>query len=61
MDKSYTTQLWSALIFIISGLIFLMEEISRTDLWHRLWPLLIIATGITILWEVKNNKSNIKN
>ncbi len=57
MKNTYTTQLWSACMFILSGIIFLMEEFTGRDLWHTFWPLLIITTGLIILWDAKKQKS----
>jgi len=59
MNHTHTTQLWSAFMFIISGIIFLMEELTQRDLWYKYWPVLIIATGLIILWNtIKINFSN---
>ncbi len=51
MNKTYTTQLWSALMFILTGIIFLAEEFTNRDLWHKYWPVLVIVTGLIILWD----------
>ncbi len=61
MNHTYTTQLWSAFMFILSGIIFLMEEVTQQDLWHKFWPVLIIATGLIILWDTVKTKINYKN
>ncbi len=57
MKNTYTTQLWSAFMFILSGIIFLMEEFTGSDFWHTFWPVLIITTGLIILWDVIKQKS----
>ncbi len=56
MNQSNSTQLWSALMFILSGIIFLLEEITQRELWHKYWPVLIITTGFILLWEALKMK-----
>jgi hypothetical protein len=50
-SQNFTTRLWSAMMFILSGLIFLAEEFTGMDLWSVYWPILVITTGLIILWE----------
>lgn len=51
MNTTYLTQLWSAVMFILSGIIFLAEELTNRDLWSKFWPVLLIASGLIILAE----------
>jgi putative Mn2+ efflux pump MntP len=49
MDTNQTTKLWSAIMFIILGLILLLEEFFPQIDFDDFWPLLLIITGLIMI------------
>jgi phage shock protein C len=47
------------LIFIIVGIIFLMDHFFWWFHWHHVWPVLLILAGVAIIWRsYSHNKKN---
>ncbi len=61
MNSTDTTKLWSAIMFIILGLILLLEQFYPELDFGDFWPVLLIITGIIMIYSgVKNNPKIIK-
>jgi len=57
METNQTTKLWSAVMFIVLGLILLLEEFFPHIDFDDFWPLLLIITGVIM---IVNNWPNSK-
>ncbi len=57
-NKSIFGQLWASVMFITAGFLFLINEFFTTVQWKHIWPLLLIITGILIIYEAINFKKN---
>jgi len=57
METNQTTKLWSAVMFIVLGLILLLEEFFPNIDFDDFWPLLLIITGVIL---IVNNWPNSK-
>ncbi len=49
MDNNQTAKLWSALMFIIIGLIFLIVQFFPELNFEDFWPILLIISGIILI------------
>lgn len=49
MDNNKTTKLWSAVMFIILGVIFLIEQFFPKLDFEDFWPVLLIITGVIMI------------
>ncbi len=55
--RSSSNIIWG-LLFIAAGVILLLDNYSYVDGWYILsnfWPLILVAIGLKILWDVKRN------
>jgi len=41
-------------ILLVAGIIFLLQNILKTELWHNFWPVIIIAIGLGIILKSIN-------
>ncbi len=44
-------QLWASVMFITVGILFLIDEMFVSVKWNRIWPVLLIITGILLIYE----------
>lgn len=44
-------QLWASVMFITAGILFLIDEMFVSVKWNRIWPVLLIITGILLIYE----------
>ena len=51
MNNKDTGKLWSAIMFIVLGLIFLMEEFFPHIDFEDFWPVLLIITGMIMIYD----------
>ncbi len=51
MNSNNTTKLWSAIMFITLGLIFLIENFFPELNFEDFWPVLLIITGIIMIFN----------
>ena len=59
-NNNHTTKLWSGMMLIILGLIFLLEEFFPELDFEDFWPVLLIISGIIMIFsELHANKENI--
>ncbi len=59
LSESKTGQLWSAIMFILIGILFLIDELFHTLTWNDFWPILLIASGIILILEgITKEKTN---
>jgi uncharacterized membrane protein HdeD (DUF308 family) len=49
--QNNTGKLWSALMFIILGLVLLIDEFFPTIDFEDFWPVLLIITGIIMIYD----------
>ena len=64
MNSNNTTKLWSAIMFITLGLIFLIENFFPELNFEDFWPVLLIITGIIMIFndlKSENKKITKKN
>jgi hypothetical protein len=57
METNQTTKLWSAVMFIVLGIILLLEEFFPNLDFDDFWPLLLIITGVILIinnWPQSN-------
>ncbi len=55
-SNNHTTKLWSGLMLIILGLIFLLEEFFPELDFEDFWPVLLIISGIIMIFSGLNYK-----
>ncbi len=51
MTNNETGKLWSGVMFIILGIIFLLQEFFSALNFEDFWPVLLIITGIIIMYD----------
>jgi len=51
MNSTDTTKLWSGIMFIILGLILLLEQYFPELDFGDFWPILLIITGIIMIYS----------
>ena len=51
MNSNETGKLWSGIMFIILGFIFLINEFLPHINLEDWWPLLLIITGVIIIYD----------
>ncbi len=51
MKNKDTGRLWSAIMFIILGFIFLIESFFPQLDFEDFWPILLIITGIIVIYD----------
>jgi len=51
MNSTDTTKLWSGIMFIILGLILLLEQYFPELDFGDFWPVLLIITGIIMIYS----------
>ena len=56
MDNNYTSKLWSSVMLIILGLIFLLEQFFPRLDFEDFWPVLLIITGVIMIVSGINPK-----
>ena len=49
METNQTAKLWSAVMFIVLGLILLLQEFFPNIDFDDFWPLLLIITGVILI------------
>ncbi len=57
--KNSSNLIWG-LIFIAAGIVFLLHNYHYIDAWEVVrtyWPLILVAIGLKILWDVKQSAS----
>ncbi len=57
--KNSSNLIWG-LIFIAAGIVFLLHNYGYIDAWEVVrtyWPLILVAIGLKILWDVKQSAS----
>ena len=56
MNNNNTTKLWSAVMFIILGVIFLIEQFFPKLDFEDFWPVLLIITGVIMIFSGLDSK-----
>jgi len=56
METNHTAKLWSALMFIILGVIFLLENLFPSLEFEDFWPVLLIITGLILIFDSLQKK-----
>ena len=51
MNTNQTTKLWSGVMFIILGLILLLEQFFPELNFEDFWPVLLIITGVIMIYS----------
>ena len=51
MKNNDTTKLWAGIMFIILGLIFLVEEFFPWLDFEDFWPVLLIISGVILIYD----------
>ncbi len=51
MNSNQTTKLWSGVMFIILGLILLLEQFFPEMNFEDFWPVLLIITGAIMIYS----------
>ena len=51
MNSNQTTKLWSGVMFIILGLILLLEQFFPELDFADFWPVLLIITGVIMIYS----------
>ena len=51
MNSNQTTKLWSGVMFIILGLILLLEQFFPELNFEDFWPVLLIITGAIMIYS----------
>ena len=51
MNSNQTTKLWSGVMFIILGLILLLEQFFPQLDFEDFWPVLLIITGVIMIYS----------
>jgi len=51
MKNKETGKLWSGIMFIILGFIFLIEQFFPALHFEDFWPVLLIITGIILIYD----------
>jgi len=51
MNTNQTTKLWSGVMFIILGLILLLEQFFPELNFEDFWPVLLIITGAIMIYS----------
>ena len=54
MNTNQTTKLWSGVMFIILGLILLLEQFFPELNFEDFWPVLLIITGAIMIYSGVN-------
>ena len=60
METNQTTKLWSALMFIILGVVFLLENLFPALQFEDFWPVLLIITGLILIFDSRVNRDEQK-
>jgi len=58
--KNSSNIIWG-LIFIAAGVLLLLDNYGYVDAWEVVktyWPVVLIAIGLKILWDIKRHKSD---
>jgi len=59
METNQTAKLWSAIMFIVLGIILLLQEFFPTISFEDFWPVLLIISGLILIFD--NWGSTVKN
>ena len=60
MKSKETGKLWSGVMFIILGFIFLINEFFPEIDIEDWWPLLLVITGIIIIYDAKKESGSLE-
>jgi len=61
MKNNETGKLWSGIMFIIVGFILLINEFFPQIDFEDFWPILLIITGLVIIYDGIQKNNNILN
>ena len=62
MKNNETSKLWAGIMFIVLGLIFLLEEFFPWLDFEDFWPVLLIISGVILIYDgLKQQELTVKN